>query len=458
MNQALYRLTPRIWACTVVVILLFAAVYLFCIPPIVGVADDGDGVRISGPVGLDFPREVTAFNDRYGCWLRTKWTRVPAAPLPHFTTGQIPARIAVNLSRLWNATTFDIRWMAGVHLAFMLGIILALLRSVRELPRAAFLIVTVGSVLVCTDSGYIAYFNSFYEESAAFLGLLAFVAVGLAAATAGKLSGRHLLAITLAAGFFAGSKSQNTVLGLVAAGWLVLLFRNDRLRYAAAAAGLALACFSGFLVKRAPSAPANLFHAIYFQVLEHSSDPRASLIELGLKPETIVWKGKFFWDAHPDATDMYPGKASVLKLMVYYLRHLVVTFRIARDSLILSNDVGYLGNYTKESGASCLQRTRAFTGYDRLRSQLASVWFVFPLLAANIAAVCIWRNRIAGLISILAVMAVIAFAIGSLYDTGPHKHLFTFNLLFDVLMFADLAAAGAVPARALGRGRLGIHS
>jgi hypothetical protein len=439
-------MTTRTWEWAAIGAILLVAVFLLFVPPIIGVADQGDFMRMAGKVGLAPPS--LSFNDRYICWVLQRWDRVPPVHDPFFQVGELPAWIAVHLSR---GASFDIRWNGLVHLVFLLGIVLAICRGARKLPAVAYAVVGIGLILIGTDSEYISHFNSFYGESESFLAVLCFVAAGLMAATAARISWRHLLAITLAAAFLVASKAQNSVPGLVAAAWLIWLFKDKAAqRYASAAAAIALAGFTTWVIHTDTQPQFHIFHAIYDRILPQSMDPEKTLAELGLRPETIEWKGKLYWDVKIESADVFPGKVTYLKLLAYYLRHPIVDFRIAREALTLNNDVPYLGNYTKESGVPCATRTQAFAVYDRLRSQLASVWFVFPLLALNMAAVFLSRSRMAGLISTLAIMALISFPIsGTFYDTDPRKHLLTFNLLFDVLLFADLAAAAVLlPRRA----------
>ena len=311
-------------------------------------------------------------------------------------------------------------------------------------------VLACGVVLVCTDSEYLAYFNSFYGESAAFLGVLAFVLAGLAAARANRPSWPQILAVFVAGCLLAGSKPQNAVLGVVAALWMMGIFRGERrLRWIAATSGLLMAGFAGFVVTRAVSPESNLFNAIYDRVLPNSLDPPQSLIELGLRPETVKWTNQRYWDIRfsiPSA-DIYPGRATPLRLAAFYLRHPALDLRMATQALTFNNDVPYLGNYTKQSGFPCRTRTTAFTEYDRARRLLANIWFLLLLVFANLVFALRLRDRVSGFLAALACMVAVAFLLGGFYDNEPGKHLFTFNLLFDVLLFADISVTVAWATR-----------
>jgi hypothetical protein len=432
------------WDFAVVGSILLIASYLLFVPPFLGVADQGDYNRLLTRVGLSAPSELS-YDDRIDCWVVSQWNIVPAQLIRTFSSGEFPVWAAILLHKIASrTTTLDIRWVSGVNLALLSGLILVILRSARKLPAPAYFAIAAGLLLVSTDSQYLSYFNSFYGESAALLGVFAFVAAGLWTITAEDPSWIHMAGLGLAAAFLAGAKAQNAILGLFAAGWIVWLFwTKPALRYLSMLGGLLLMGFTGFVLARAPNPESNLFNAIYDRVLPNSPDPAGSLAELGLNPDTARWSNKTYWELENQLAGVFPGKATRLSLLKYYLRHPRIDLRMAQEALSLSNDVPYLGNYTKDSGAPCFTRTQAFTEYDRFRMRFASLWFLFPLLAANVAAAVIWRNRPAGLLATLGIMAAGAFIIAACYDNDPRKHLFTFNLLFDVLCFADLSVGAA---------------
>src|SRR5258708_3731342 len=139
-------------------------------------------MRIAAHAGIEAPLGLP-FREHYGCWVVPRWNIVPPVDFPYFIVGELPAWIAVKLSR---GASMDIRWIAAVHLALLLSIILAIGRGARKLPASAYAVIGIGLVLVCTDSEYISHFNSLYgeSESESFLGVLAVVAAGLLVATA----------------------------------------------------------------------------------------------------------------------------------------------------------------------------------------------------------------------------------------------------------------------------------
>ncbi len=434
----------RWWDWALLGFILLLASYLLLVPPVVGVADQGDYSRITRRLGLAPPAGLP-FQDAYSCWLLLPWTPVAGLPDRLFSSGEIPVQIAVFLHRLTGSATMDIRFAAVVYLAMLAALVWFILREARKLPVAVYFAIAAGLALICTNSEYLAYFNSFYGEAPSLLGVIAFAAAALSAAVADRPSWPHLAGLVLASGFFAGSKAQNAPLGLLSVPLLVWIFWNQpaRYRHASIAFGLVLAAWSAFILSIAPTPEVNLFNAIYDRVLPNSDSPQASLNDLGIPAETVPWMGKLYWEVQIPSPNVYPAKVTRGKLAKFYLTHPLVDLRMAQTALSFTNDVPYLGSYTKDTGAPCTARTNAFVALDRFRMTLASVWFLFPMLAGNVAAFFLWRNRFMALLATLALMAFAAFLIASFFDSEPRKHLFTFNLLFDVLFFADLAAGAA---------------
>jgi len=67
---------------------------------------------------------------------------------------------------------FNIRWLGAVHAAIFLAVIFGFLAILRRLTFWKAVLVASAAVWIFTDVLYVAYFNSFYTDTAALLGLL----------------------------------------------------------------------------------------------------------------------------------------------------------------------------------------------------------------------------------------------------------------------------------------------
>lgn len=147
--------------------------------PVTGIADNGDFFRLTALFGLQHSA-VTA-DDQYFKYVDPIYVFNPQVHLPaqfrYISSETLMTGLAVGLSRLTSKTgTFDIRVQGFVHSIFFLAAVWLLLR-LRGLEIRGKTLAAAGLGLVMlTDVGYVAYFNSFYCETASFLFGLFFIA------------------------------------------------------------------------------------------------------------------------------------------------------------------------------------------------------------------------------------------------------------------------------------------
>jgi hypothetical protein len=142
-------------------------IYLLFVPPVMGLADNGDYYRVSGQVGLDHSTE--GYVDRYFHHLQLKYKYIWPNPFPpgFITSEVIFAGLASIINKIiTRSAIFDLRILGIVHLiAFILAIWL-LIFSLRPLGLRQQIASAALVVLLLMDSRYTCYFNSFYSESA----------------------------------------------------------------------------------------------------------------------------------------------------------------------------------------------------------------------------------------------------------------------------------------------------
>src|SRR5690348_8606942 len=94
----------RKWNLTIIGLILFITTFLLFLPPVVGVADQGDYYRLTSQVGLR-NGGAGGWDDVYNCWLILPWDIVSSAqaqpnPLRTFSTEEFFARTAIFLHDL----------------------------------------------------------------------------------------------------------------------------------------------------------------------------------------------------------------------------------------------------------------------------------------------------------------------------------------------------------------------
>jgi hypothetical protein len=108
------------------------------VPPVVGLADNGDYHRVMGYAG--FEHSTDDYGDRYFSFLRTKYRILPIGWL---RSGYLSSETALALAArfagpaLWRGGLFDLRVLGAIHAALLLIALAAMLRVCRELPVPA---------------------------------------------------------------------------------------------------------------------------------------------------------------------------------------------------------------------------------------------------------------------------------------------------------------------------------
>jgi hypothetical protein len=204
-----------------------------------------------------------------------------------------------------------------------------------------------------------------------------------------------------------------------------------------------------------------LYNAVFFELLKYSPAPRVDLQRLGLDPDLEKYKGTDIFRADIPAEDpefevAFFGRISTARLALFYLGH---PSRLARATQrvapgMFSLRPSYLGNFEKSCGLAPRAQSQAFQLWSKLRESASprSLWFVAVFFAGNalaaLAAFLKTGSRHFKAVMVLH-LALVLMALEQLLvtaATGQYelvKHLFLFNLLFDLCLCADIALATA---------------
>ena len=453
------------WAWWDLLLLLTAGailVYQLILPPVVGLADNGDFARILGPLGL---RPLT--NDRdllYFQYINTKYLM----DHPFWHSGYrssetvLAAVVRVVASGLSKSPLFDVRLLGALHAALLLVAIGLMLRAGRRLVPPARVGLGVLFVFVFTDVAYVAPFNSFYSATASSLSLLLLAGVVASVAARPEANPRLVFWYWLAAAAFVTSKPQEAVLAPLLALFGVRITgvsgrgraRQTAWMWAAALCGLAAWSFSG-----APASfkQAGVYHSIFLEILPHSSTPEEDLAALGLPTDWVRYAGTSAYQPgsllkEPRLRAMFAEHAGFRDIVGFYVSHPQrLSSLMARSAhAAMHMRPRHLGNFEKGNGPGPRGLSRAFSAWSGLKERLepAGPWFFAILLFSNVLGALLVHRRsgstgvrlIAEGILLLTVMAAAEFAAGTLADTLSDlvRHLYTFHVMVDLCVIADV--------------------
>jgi len=449
------------------------------VPPVIGLADNGDFDRVMRSVGLEYASSARA--ERYVNWALTKFRRVAPDPGSRaYASSEAPlAAVAVAFADRFGATrTFDMRFLAAVHVVLLLLAIGLLVASTRELAPWVQWLAAAMLVLLFTDVGYAAPLNSMYTQVAGFLFFMVKTGIAAVAIRRGGTSRGQLFAYFILAALFVMSKPQESIHGLLLAllglslGRATLrgFWRQPAVWLAAALCALSLWYYRG-----TPSwlRELALYNTLFRELIPQSPDAGRDLAELGLDPDLARYSGRSPYP--PDSPFHEPAfRAQVFPqygygaMLRFYLRHparLAKLILRGTESAFQLRPVG-LANYAQDSGRAPRTQTDRFAWWSRARGRLekgAPLWLALLLGGNLVAAAAGYRSAtdrekmFRRSVAILAALAAVEFLVAVLADIlgDLARHLFVFHAMVDVLIVVDVGWIAVTLSRrwAIARGR-----
>ena len=445
-----------------VVFVLFISCQLMA-SPIVGMADNGDFERIIAQAGLyQLPglSYDTYFNyiNRYFIFSKPLYS--------YYISSQT---ILVKMAMLVNdvihpSSNFDITVLGYIYiLIFGLGIY-SICRAIAKYKMASwarFLIMLL-MLMMFTDVGYTAYFNSFYGEPTTFVFL--FLTLGLLLNVLVDNPKIWLLVIFfVAALLFLSAKIENAPLGVVFLAIsirMLFLYKRRLCKIIALVGAILIIAGSLGIYSATPRAirQQNLYDSVFYGILMNSPSPETDLSQLGVDPKYSILKGTDAFSSTIDiygkqfAQDFYSrvGTADVIKFYLLHPRHLLVELQAVAIAAA-KNRPDYIGNYQKSAGLApvSISNRWSFWGALKKRCLPQSIWFYLVFFCLYILAVVNAHLRIdtkqaqllAEFCGAIGIMAALAFLVvlGD-GEFGLVKHLFLFEVLFDISLLITITS------------------
>jgi hypothetical protein len=203
------------------------------------------------------------------------------------------------------------------------------------------------------------------------------------------------------------------------------------------------------LIKGSPPGYASpcLFSMIFGRLLPSAPDPSRELASLGLDDSYLRCVGMFSYDADAPLRDEvwaqeFLSRTSFPRLALFYLGHPNRALQVAGLALreaALQRPPG-LGNYPKSAGNRPGSQSDEFAIWSTAKQEvLGSSPWLYPLVFALAVGIVAWRCPAGG--AALGIAGVIEFGLGGMTDACEvTRHLFFFNLIWDLSLFAALCA------------------
>jgi hypothetical protein len=447
--------------------LLLIAIFTGCVvfqlfvPPSIGLANNGDfgkmvGRFALGPESLDSSEEYKYFTPRWVYNREFHWVS------ENHSSELILITAALLVGWEFSSFVFDIRILGAIHALLWIGCFAALLHLLRPGSGWRAMLAGLAALFIFTDVSYVAYFNSFYTDTAALLFLSWAIVLWLYFVSRRPPSVLFYLLFCVAGILAVASKSQHAFLApflFILAVVGAFMFETGMRKIAALAfAFLILAAAVRSFTQTVEQEKLQPQHGvIFYKILKRSSHPLDDLRELGLGPEYLRYvdyvpaAGAYDPKADPAWSAKFLRETGTGRIAWFYLRH------PWRAMVILYGDLHgaardrrppNLGNFGKQYGREPVARTTAFGWWSYLRSALFWIapWHILLWYAAvlGIGIMVAIRGvktggwRVAVLCVLLAGMGLIELLTSSLADSGEtDRHLFLFHVITDfTIVFA----------------------
>ena len=417
------------------------------VPPILGLANNGDFAKIAGPLHLG-PASGGS-DDRFE-YVTRDYRRAPeyAWDSHYYSSEAVFALAAYELSAAFQKRDhFDIRWMGLVHLAAILAAFVWLMRALRPLGATAQIAAGAMAIFIFSDAAYLAYCNTFYTDAAALSGLLLAIVALVDLAVRGYAAAR-LAGFAAAALLLETSKTQHSLLALPLAILVWLVVRN---RQALAAGAMVLAAGAIFVLASPDNYRADpTFNVVFYKITPRSQAPLEDLAALGLDRGDARFIGMHAYmpgalTSNYDTALEWAHQASPGRIAHFYLSHPRRVAAILRSDLrenAADVQIAGFANYTRDSGRPPRSLAPGYWSENRARVLRSALWLM-PLWLAAVAMACLAvRSKLAWACLGVAAMAVTEFAVASLADAlETNRHLLLFQALLDITLIWAVTAA-----------------
>lgn len=442
--------------------------YVLLLPPLIGMADNGDFERIIYPNGiyrLDRDENEQFFDyfiSRYGIFQYYNENREGIT-----TTQSLFIKAAMWLNSLFatDKKIFDIRFLSLIMMTYFSAAIFLLVNYVTHKKNgpAAYI-----SALLCiyyfVDTGYISYFNSFYAEGLVLVSFIFSIVCGLLLIQRRSspywLSGLMLVNVVI----LTFAKQQNAPIGVFFAVLFLLLstFLTRKkypeilyikkpafFHWGMALSSILLCVISVIVYLQIPAEFENInkLHSMTRGTLMTSENPEDTLKFFNIDRQYALLNNSIYYERYPAVDvqsqmviDSFFSKYGYFSITAFYLINPDKLFQMlnlaAKNAYTIRPEM--LGNYEKSTGFSPGAKTNFFTLHSTIKKNIVPKTAGFIILWILIILALSWKDYGKTIIfgcAILIGLSQIGVAIIGAGDADISKHLFLFNLAFDLVNY-----------------------
>ncbi|NFQ38350.1 hypothetical protein FDG51_06695 [Clostridium botulinum] len=354
-------------------VLIIGSLTLF-IHPIIGMADNGDFYRVMNKSGAYHLNKnsneifLGYFIKDYGIY---KYNNDYANLL--ISTQSIFVKLAIFFDRIFTKDyVLDIRFMSVMFLIIeAMGVYFFIKALINKLDSSKYkLIITLVTILIFCDTGYLAYYNSFYGESVNICCFLMSIGLLIYMIEFDKFTWYNLIAFGISSFLFFGAKQQLAPVGILIAFIFIIIgiyMTNKRFTKMLAYILAVIFIVSSIVFYKSITGDfkyINIYHSMNRGILLNEDDPDSILEDFNISTQySLLQETDFFEEIklldpyEEELIDDYYEKFSLGRILDYYITHPKAFIKVLKISFKNGYSIRpkVIGNYEqsehKEFGA-----------------------------------------------------------------------------------------------------------
>ncbi len=447
-------------------VLIIGSLTLF-IHPIIGMADNGDFYRVinkSGAYHLNKNSNdifLGYFIKDYGIY---KYNNDYANIL--ISTQSIFVKLAIFLDSFFTKDyVLDIRFMSIMFLIIeAIGVYFFIKALINKVDNSKYkLIITLLTILIFCDTGYLAYYNSFYGESVNICCFLMSIGLLIYMIEFDKFTWYNLIAFGISSFLFFGSKQQLAPVGILISFIFIIIgvyTTNKPLTKILTYILAIIFIISSMVFYKSITGDfkyINIYHSMNRGILLNEDDPDSILEDFNISTQySLLQETDFFEEIklldpyEEKLIDDYYEKFSLGKILEYYITHPKAFIKVLK----ISFNNGYsirpkvIGNYEQSEHKEFGAKSYFFATWSTFKEKVIPKNMLFTV-ATIVIYLYLSTSRFLKAIKnnnkkiqlkeityfyvfLVGISQIIISVIGA-GDADLSKHVFMYNMAFDLI-------------------------
>ncbi len=453
-------------------VLIIGSLTLF-IHPIIGMADNGDFYRVMNKSGAYHLNKnsneifLGYFIKDYGIY---KYNNDYANLL--ISTQSIFVKLAIFFDRIFTKDyVLDIRFMSVMFLIIeAMGVYFFIKALINKLDSSKYkLIITLVTILIFCDTGYLAYYNSFYGESVNICCFLMSIGLLIYMIEFDKFTWYNLIAFGISSFLFFGAKQQLAPVGILIAFIFIIIgiyMTNKRFTKMLAYILAVIFIVSSMVFYKSITGDfkyINIYHSMNRGILLNEDDPDSILEDFNISTQySLLQETDFFEEIklldpyEEELIDDYYEKFSLGRILDYYITHPKAFIKVLKISFKNGYSIRpkVIGNYEQSEHKEFGAKSYFFAIWSTFKEKFIPKNMLFTV-STIVIYLYLFTSRFLKAIKnnnkkiqfkeityfyvfLVGISQIIISVIGA-GDADLSKHVFMYNMAFDLIFIYILS-------------------